>query len=137
MAHSLFTTEELLLEYPSIYGLVTPMRLLKLGYTFSLHPDLEVEKGQDLHSFEKKSLHPTYHVVHLDDDFEFLLIKNKGDEGYFYPRYKNADYLICSYTEEEVSSDVIQIFQNHKDITICFELDTPNQKEILNFTQLL
>lgn len=137
MAYTLITADELELEYPSIYGIVSPLRLLKLGYVFSSHPDLYLEKDTDVTTYDKKSVHACYRVTFLDDSFEFIIIQNKGSENIFYPRYKKMDYLICSLNEEEISENLISIFQNHRDITICYRLDNPNQKEILNFTQLL
>ena len=137
MAQSLFTSDELVLEYPEIMGLVTPLRTIKLGYILRNHPDIDAVAVDDIQTFDKKSIHFCYSLTFLDDDSMYLLIKNKGDLGFFYPRFRKADYLLCSVSEDEINKDLISTIRNLNDITVCFALDKPNQKEILNFTQLL
>ncbi len=137
MAQSLFTADELVLEYPEITGLVTPLKTIKLGYILRNHPDIDAVAADDIQTFDKKSVHFCYRLTFLDDASMYLLIKNKGDLGFFYPRFRKADYLLCSVSEDEINKDLISTIRNLNDITVCFALDKPNQKEILNFTQLL
>lgn len=134
--HSLFTAAESVLEYPTIYGISTSLRHIKLAYTLSKHPELEVEFAEDIPDFYKESLHAAYLLTFLDDQTRCLLIKNKGSENYFYSKYKKADYLLCSLSDDEINIEIIQILSKLSGISICFALDIPNQKEIQNFSQL-
>lgn len=133
---SLFTASEFVLEYPRIYGIATSMRHVKFGYRLSVHPDIELQYEEDIPNYAKESKHAAYHLTYLDDQSSCLIIKNKGSESYFYPKYKKADYLICAISEEEISQEIIQIVSKLKGISICFALENPSQKEIINFTQL-
>ena len=63
-------------------------------------------------------------------------MKNKGTKELFYPKYKQVDYLVCSIDESEIKSEIIQIISKLRGISICFALEEPNQKQILNFTSL-
>ena len=87
-------------------------------------------------TYSKESLHETYLISHLDDDAKCFLVKNKGTKELFYPKYKQVDYLVCSIDEEEIKSGIIQIISKLRGISICFALEEPNQKQILNFTSL-
>lgn len=133
---SLFTAEEFVLEYPCIYGIATSMRHVKFGYMLSRHPDLDVQFEEDIPDYNKESKHAAYHLTFLDDQSSCLIIKNKGTENYFYPKYKRVDYLICATAEDEINKEIVQIVSKLKGISICFALDNPNPKQILNFTQL-
>jgi len=135
--HSLFTAEEFVLEYPRIYGIATSLRHVKLGYWLSIHPDIEVQFEEDIPNYSKESKHGAFHLTYLDDQTTYLLIKNKGSDGYFYPKYKQVDYLLCSMNEDEINLEIIEIVSNLKGISISFALDNPSPKDILNFTQLL
>ena len=137
MVTVLFTSDELTLEYPTIVGLVTSLRHLKVGHRVTEHPDFQVEYCEDIESYDKKSKHATFSLKYIDDDSEYLLIKNRGTYSMFYPKYKQVDYLICSIREEEINEEIIHKMRKLKDISLCFALEIPNQKEILNFTQLL
>lgn len=134
--HSLFTAAESVLKYPKIYGIATSLRHVKLAFTVSNHPDFELEFADDIPDFYKESLHAAYILTFLDDQTSCLLIKNKGSHNYFYSKYRKADYLLCSMSEEEINVEIIQIVSKLSGISICFALDTPNQKEIQNFSQL-
>lgn len=137
MGQSLFTVDNFILEYPEIVGVVTPLRSIKLGVILSKHPDMDVVAVDDVQTFDKKSQHCSYRLTFLDDSSDCLLIKNKGDFGYFFSRFKKADYLLCSLSDDVINKDLISRIRNLNDISLCFALDKPNQKEILNFTQLL
>ena len=134
--HSLFTTDELVLKYPCIYGISTSMRHTKLGYELSVHPDIDLQYEEDISDYSKESKHAAYHLTFLDDQSSYLIIKNKGTKHHFYPKYKQVDYLLCSMNEEEINSEIVQIVMKVKGISICFALNNPSPKEILNFTQL-
>jgi hypothetical protein len=91
----------------------------------------------EVSSYNKESTHGAYHLTFLDDLSEMLIIKNKGVNSHFYSKYKTADYLICSLTEDEINKEIPAIISKLMGISICFALNKPNQQEILNFTQLL
>lgn len=133
---SLFTTEELVLKYPRIYGIATSLRHIKFGYWLSIHPDIALQYEADILDYNQESSHAAYHFTYLEDHTSCLLIKNKGSKNYFYPKYKKVDYLICAINEEEINSEIVQIVSKITGISICFALDNPNPKEIINFTQL-
>jgi hypothetical protein len=133
---SLFTLEELVLDYPIIYGVASPKRPLKLAFELSIHPDIEVDLYKETTTYSKESLHETYLISHLDDEAKCFLVKNKGTNELFYPKYKQVDYLVCSIDEDEIKSEIIQIISKLRGISICFALEEPNQKQILNFTSL-
>ena len=134
---SLFTSDELQLSYPIIHGVVSGNRPVRMGFVLSEHPDFDVELYNDVSDYDKESIHVSYLIRYLEDDTKCLLIKNKGTNGLFYKKYKQVDYLICAINEEEISVEIIEIIRKLTGISICFALDNPNQKEILNFTQLL
>ena len=134
---SLFTTDELELDYPTIYGVSSALKPVKLAYLLSKCVDLEVVAVDDLKSYDQKSIHQAFQITYLDDGFMFLLIKNKGTEAFFFKRYKNIDYLLCSLDDNNINDDLINIIAKQQGISICFALEQPNQKEILNFSQLL
>jgi hypothetical protein len=75
-------------------------------------------------------------ITLLDDESKCLLIKNRGSSSLFYPKYNNAEYLLCSLNENEINPEIIEIFSKLPDISLCFALENPNQKQILNFIQL-
>lgn len=133
---SLFSSDELRLEYPTIYGIASSMRPLKLAYRISIHPDIEIDLHKETTTYSKESWHETYLIRHLDDGATCFLIKNKGTKELFYPKYKQVDYLLCSIDEEEVKEEIIQIISKIRGISLCFALLEPNQKQILNFTLL-
>ncbi len=133
---SLFTLEELVLDYPIIYGIASSSRPLRLAYNLSIHSDIEVDLYQEATTYSKESLHETYLITHLDDGAKCFLVKNKGTKEVFYPKYKQVDYLVCSINEEKIKPEIIQIISKLRDISICFALEEPNQKQILNFTSL-
>ncbi|MFB1003403.1 MAG: hypothetical protein QMC70_04605 [Bacteroidia bacterium] len=133
---SLFTTDEFVLKYPCIYGISTSMRHVKLGYGLSVHPDIALQYEEDISDYSKESKHAAYHLTFLDDQSSYLIIKNRGTKHHFYPKYKQVDYLLCSMNEEEINSEIVQIVGKLKGISICFALNNPSPKEILNFTQL-
>lgn len=134
--YSLFTSKELVLKYPKIYGIATSLRVLRMGFVLSCHPDLDVYAVEDVPTYDAESVHGAFHVTFLDDHSKVLCIKNKGTNGYFYPKYKRIDYLICSLEEEEINQELIKILAKLKGISLCFALDNPNKKEIVNFSQL-
>jgi len=134
---SLFTTDELELDYPTIYGVSSALKPVKLAYLLSKCVDLEVVAVDDLKSYDQKSIHQAFQITYLDAGFMFLLIKNKGTEAFFFKRYKNIDYLLCSLDDNNINDDLINIIAKQQGISICFALEQPNQKEILNFSQLL
>jgi hypothetical protein len=113
------------------------MRHLRLGYVLSSCPHLEIIYVPEVFTYGKESAHGAYHLTFLDDNSEALIIKNKGTNSFFYPKYRTADYLICSLIEDELNKEIPSIISKLKEISICFALNKPNQKEILNFTQLL
>lgn len=131
-----FTLEELELEYPIIYGVSTPLRHIKLGFEIECHPDFLVEFHEDIESYVGKSAHTSFLITYLDDKTQLLVIRNKGTKSLFYPRYKKVDYLLCAIGEDELNPEIIKIITKLKGISICFALDKPQQKEILNFSQL-
>lgn len=134
---SLFSLDELVLEYPEVYGISTPMRHLRLGYILRSSYYFDLVYEPEVSSYTKESSHGAYHLTFLDDLSEVLIIKNKGSNSYFYPKYKTADYLICCLTEQEINKEIPTIISKLMGISICFALKKPDQKEILNFTQLL
>ncbi len=133
---SLFTADEFVLKYPCIYGISTSMRHMKLGYWLSVHPDIALQYEEDISDYRKESKHAAYHLTYLDDQSSYLMIKNRGTKHHFYSKYKQADYLLCSMNEEEINSELVQIVAQLTGISICFALNNPSSKEILNFTQL-
>ena len=134
---SLFTSDELELSYPTIHGIVSANRPLRMGYELSQHPYFDVELYKEVSNYNKDSKHICYLITYLEDDSRCLLVKNKGADDFFYKKYKQVDYLVCAMDEEEISEEIIEIIRKLTGISICFALDNPNQKEILNFTQLL
>jgi len=132
----LFTSDELELEYPKIYGIASSTRHTRMGYFLSIHPDLHLEYYPDIINYPKDSVHPSFIIRHLDDNYKCLMIKNKGTNGWFYKRYQKVDYLLCATNEEEISKEILEIIRNIDSISLLFVLDKPSQKEILNFTQL-
>ena len=135
--HSLFTTDELVLDYPIIYGISSALKPIKLAYLLSNSSDIQVFAIDDRKTYDSKSEHQSFELTYLEDGFKCLLIKNKGTTDFFYKRYKKIDFLLCSLSDEFINADLINIIAKHQGISICFALDVPNQKEILNFTQLL
>lgn len=134
---SLFTSEELVLEYPTIYGISSGLKPIRLAYELSKHPDLQVLATNDCSTYDGKSSHQCFEITYLEENYGCLLIKNKGFEGFFFKRFKNIDFLLCSLDDNFINAKLINIISKLQGITICFALDHPNQKEILNFTQLL
>jgi hypothetical protein len=134
---SLFSSNELVLEYPEVYGISTPVRHLRLGYILSSSHYFDVVYEPEVSSYDKESSYGAYHLTFLDDLTKVLIIKNKESNSYFYPKYNTVDYLICSLTEDEINKEIPAIISKLMGISICFALKKPNQKEILNFTQLL
>jgi hypothetical protein len=133
---SLFTSDELELSYPIIHGIVSANRAVRMGFVLSEHPDFDVELYNDILDYDKESLHVSYLIRYLEDNTKCLLVKNKGSNGLFYKKYKQIDYLVCAMDEEDINLEIIEIIRKLMGISICFALDNPNQKEILNFTQL-
>ena len=134
---SLFTAEELVLDFPEIYGISSSLRHVKFGYSMSNHHDFEVECYHDISVFGSDSVHGAYLLTYKEDGSKCLLIRNKGSKRLFNSKYKQVDYLLCSLSEEEINQEIIHIVRKLKDISLCFVLDKPNQKEIQNYTQLL
>lgn len=134
---SLFTLDELTLVFPEIYGISTSMRHVKLGFRLQNHPDFEIDYFKDISMYGTDSLHAAYLLTFKDDESECIIIKNRGSKGLYYPKYKQVNYLLCSRNDDEINQEIIHIIRKLKDISLCFVLDTPNQKEIVNFTQLL
>ncbi|MBT8327546.1 MAG: hypothetical protein KJP21_07470 [Bacteroidia bacterium] len=135
--HSLFTSEELELDFPKIFGVSSADKPIKMGYNLSLNPFIDVQFIDTISNFDETSEHAAFLITYLDDDYNCLLIKNKGSSGFFYKRFKNIDYLLCSTTEEELKEEIIEILSKLNSVSICFALDEPNQDEILNFSKLL
>ncbi|MFT7230180.1 MAG: hypothetical protein ACI9GO_000644 [Bacteroidia bacterium] len=134
---SLFSLDELVLEYPEVYGISTPMRHLRVGYVLRSSHYFDVVYEPEVSSYNRESSHGAYHLTFLDDLSTVLVIKNKGSNSHYYSKYKTADYLLCSLTENEINKEIPRIISKLMGISICFALEKPNQKEILNFTQLL
>ena len=134
---SLFDEGELILEFPTIFGISTSLRAYKLAFYLTQHRNIEVYAREDLEDYGSKNTYINYVIHNLDEQREYLLIKNKGEKGWYYPSYKKVDYLLCSLTEEGVSEDLTQQIASTIGVSICFVLNKPNQKEILNFTKLL
>ena len=134
---TLFDEGELILDFPAIYGISSSLRAYKLAFHLTQHRDLEVYASDNLTDYTSKSSYISYIIHHLDEQREYLLIKNKGDKGWYYPSYKKVDYLLCSLTEEEISIELTKQIASTRGVSICFVLNKPNQKEILNFTKLL
>lgn len=134
---SLFSLDELVLEYPEVYGISTPMRHLRVGYVLRSSHYFDVVYEPEVSSYNRESSHGAYHLTFLDDLSTVLVIKNKGSNSHYYSKYKTADYLLCSLTENEINKEIPSIISKLMGISICFALEKPNQKEILNFTQLL
>ena len=135
--HSLFTSAELELDFPEIYGISSADKPIRIGYKLSLNPFIDVQFIDTISNYDETSEHATFLITYLDDGSECLLIKNKGSAGFFYKRFKNIDYLLCSTTEESLKEEIIQIVSKLTGVSICFALEEPNQDEILNFSQLL
>jgi hypothetical protein len=135
--HTLFTTEELTLDVPEIYGISSALKTVKLGYYLLKNPYLGVERIEDISNYDKTSMHAAYEIIFLDDNYKCLLIKNRGTNSFFFNAYKNIDYLLCSLNEEEINNEIIEIVSKLHGVSICFALKKPNQNEILNFSQLL
>ena len=133
---SLFASGEFVFAYPTIYGIATNQRLSGFVHTLSKHPDLDIECYDDVLDYDQKSHHLNYMITLLDDESKCLLIKNRGSSSLFYPKYNNAEYLLCSLNENEINPEIIEIFNKLPDISLCFALEKPNQKQILNFIQL-
>lgn len=133
---SLFASGEFVLAYPTIYGIATNQRLSGFVHALSKHPDLDIECYDDVMDYDQKSHHLNYMITLLDDESKCLLIKNRGSSSLFYPKYNNAEYLLCSLNENEINPEIIEIFSKLPDISLCFALENPNQKQILNFIQL-
>ncbi len=133
---TLFTSDELELKYPEIHGISTSMRHVRLGFLLSKHSDLDVDYYEDVVNYNKDSTHAAYVISFLDDQSKCLLVKNRGSKGLFYAKYKKADYLLCAIDEDEINIEIVKIVNKIDEISICFVLSNPNQKEILNFTNL-
>jgi hypothetical protein len=133
---SLFASGEFILEYPTIYGVATNQRLLGFIHSLSKHPYFHVECYDDLLDYDQKSHHLNYVITLLDDGSQCILIKNRGSSSLYYPKYNNVAYLLCSLNENEINPEIIEIFSKLPDISLCFALEKPNQKQILNFIQL-
>lgn len=135
--HTLFTSEELELDFPEIVGVSSADKPIRIGYQLSLSPFIDVQYIDTIWNYDETSEHAAFLITYLDDGYECLLIKNKGSSGFFYKRFKNIDYLLCSTTEENLKEEIIQIVSKLTSVSICFALEEPNQDEILNFSQLL
>lgn len=133
----LFSSDELLLDYPTVYGVSCSMRMEKLGHHILKHSDFDVNRIDDVSTYDRSSDHETFEVTYLDDNSSFLVIRNRGTEAFFYNQYKNVDYLVCAMNEDELNEEIIAQLRKLRGVSICFALDKPNQKEILNFSQLL
>jgi len=133
---SLFAPGEFVLDYPTIYGISLNERIWTVIYHLSKHPDLHIECCDDILNYEEKSEHLNYMITFLDDQTNCLLIKNSGSNAFFYPKYKNVEYLLCACDENEINPEIIDIISEFTDISLCFALHKPNQKEILNFIKL-
>ncbi len=135
--HSLFTADELTLEYPIIYGISSGVKPVRLGYALNSCSSISVFSIDDILNYSKESAHVCYEITHLDDSRKSLIIKNKGTNGFFYKKYRSIDYLLCSCDEEEIAKEIINIVGKLREVSVCFALNQPSQKEILNFSQLL
>jgi hypothetical protein len=133
---SLFASGEFILEYPTIYGVATNQRLLGFIHSLSKHPYFHVECYDDLLDYDQKSHHLNYVITLLDDGSQCILIKNRGSSSLYYPKYNNVAYLLCSLNENAINPEIIEIFSKLPNISLCFALENPNQKQILNFIQL-
>lgn len=133
---ALFSSDEFALTYPTIYGIASYQRVLKIMFELSKQPDLDVECMEDITDYDEKSYFLNYLISYLDDNSTCLLVKNRGSSSFFYPRYKNIEYILCSLDDDEINPQIIHIIDNIPDISVCFALEIPNQNQILNFTKL-
>ena len=124
-----FTLDDLELEYPIIYGISTPLRHLKLGFEIERHPDFLVEFHEDIESYLGKSAHACYLIAYLDDNTQFLIIKNKGSKTLFYPRYKKVDYLLCAIGEEELNPESLRYLLNLREYLFVLHFKNLNKKK--------
>jgi len=134
---SLFEVDELVLQYPSIYGVSSPAKSLKLAYKLNNLNRLFVEAIENIKTYSKTSSHQAYLISDLDTEESAFLIKNRGSNGFYFPSFKKVDYLLCSATDDELNQELIKLISELMTVSICFALSEPNPKELLNFTQLL
>ena len=104
--------------------------------TIETSKDHNLHNHDDIKTHEGDSVHGAFLISFLDDKSECLLIKNRGTNSFFYKKYRKLDYFLCPMDEEEINPKIIRIVKGFKDISVCFVLDKPNQKDILNFAQL-
>ncbi|MBR9859863.1 hypothetical protein GYB22_03785 [bacterium] len=138
MAELLFSTEELSIVCPDIIGLASNVRFYKLAWNIQQLRIFEVSQLDDIPNEVNGGDHAAYGLKHLDDQTEFILIKNKGTQGYYYKRYKNLDYLlVCTDEDHLPNNEIITTIKALDCLSLCMSLEAPNAPEDLNFIQLL
>lgn len=132
------SSEEVTIECPEIYGISTPQKAYKLAWNIQKSAQFQSRKLDDVEHYYLGGHHCLYEIEDLDNQSRLYLVRNRGEKGFFYPKYKNFDFLLFSVSPYLViDNDSLTSFKSLNAVSLCLALDEPASKDNMNFVQLL
>lgn len=109
-----------------------------MAWQIDRSPYFSCQQLEDCTNYVLGGYHICYEIMDLDRQTAILMIKNKGTEGFFYPAYKNFDFLLFAIEPElEIHNESLTLIKDMDVVTLCAELNPPVKPENMNFIQLL
>lgn len=132
------SSDEIALECPPIIGISCSLKSHRLAWYIERSRDYLVQRIEDVQNYNDDGYHSIYELQHKDDETLFYLVRNKGTYSYFYKKFKNFQYLLFN-TDSELPMDnnCITLIRSIEGVSLCLELEVPQEADKMNFIQLL
>lgn len=138
MPELFLSTDEIALECPPIIGISCGLKAYKLAWYIECSNDYFVQRLDDVQNYNDNGFHSLYELQHKDDGTLLYLVRNKGTYSYFYKKFKNFQYLLFNKDAElPMDNKSITFIRTIEGVSLCLELEVPQEADKMNFIQLL
>lgn len=138
MPELFLSTDEIALECPPILGISCSLKAYKLAWKIERSNDYLVERMEDAQNYNDNGHHTLYELQHKDEGTLLYLVRNKGTYGFFYKKFKNFQYLLFNKDAEmPMDNNSITLIRALEGVSLCLELEVPQEADKMNFIQLL
>jgi hypothetical protein len=98
--------------------------------------EFQIYREEDVPNEAAGGSHACYKLLHLDEQTEYLLVKNKGERSYFYKKYRDLDFLLFGISGRSSSdNEILMSLKDLNCVSLCLKLDKPVSPESVNFIQ--
>lgn len=123
-------------ENMALYGLSSSLKPVYVGWRISACKELSINRLDDIQTCDNESFHSIFLIENEDQIPLCYLIKNQGDQKSFYKKYKSFDYLMLTFSDDNIGQNqIINTLLTLDCFTFAIEIPLPENREKQNFLQ--